>query len=115
MHFQWKDDYHPSVPSDFEGLPYPPGDGYDHTFLQNDRKGWGNNYLNILQGESRYFVMETGTGQVPPPLVRRGLTSYPKAYPTPRGRWGGVWSSFFSFFFFLQNDLKGWSNNYLDL
>ena len=51
---------HYPVPSDFYGIPYPQGKGYDHTFLKNDCKGWGNNYLDPLPGENH--IMKTGRG-----------------------------------------------------
>ena len=36
-------------------LALPQGRSYDHTFFLNDRKGWGNDYLNPLPREIRCF------------------------------------------------------------
>ena len=51
MLFQWKGSYHP-LPSDFD-----PGERvwsyffFFFFFLQNEHKGWGNDYLDLLRCE----------------------------------------------------------------
>ena len=63
------------LPSDFDCLPYTRGSRFMIIFFsflsfQNDRKGWGNEYVDPLPASPN------SKGWLPPPFVRRGLITY---------------------------------------
>ena len=63
MNFKWKGAYHPlPVPSEFDGLTYPGGQGLNPVFFfQNDHKGCDNDFLDPLTG---YFRLTSTTSWI---------------------------------------------------